>query len=101
MPEPDGGGLGGVVSATAFVLIPYQGKRQVAEWGAMRVTWPGWLFPAMLSAVVACGVTPGGAVAAVPAVPVICWTDLSAAFLCCFAKELRWFRPGGRAGRSR
>ena len=101
MPAPDGRGLGGVVSATAPVLTPCQGKQQVAEWGAMCVTWPGWLFPAMLSAVVACWATPGGAVAAVPAVPVICCTDVSAAFLCCFAKELRWFRPDGKAGRSR
>jgi len=48
----------------------------VAEWSVMRVTWPSWLFPAMLSAVGGGWSTMGAPAEAGLAVPVIYCTDL-------------------------
>jgi hypothetical protein len=48
----------------------------VAEWSAMRITWPGWLFSAMLFAVVGGRPTLGAPADAGRIVPVIYCTDL-------------------------
>ena len=53
-----------------------QANQQVAEWGVMRVTWPGWLFAAMSFAVVVGWATMGVPAEAAGAVPVIYCTDL-------------------------
>jgi hypothetical protein len=48
----------------------------MAEWGAMRVKWPGWLFAAMLFAVGGSWATTGAPSGAGHPVPVIYCTDL-------------------------
>ncbi len=48
----------------------------MAEWGVMRVTWPSWLFAAMVVGLAGCGDIMGAPAAAGRAVPVIYCTDL-------------------------
>ena len=59
-----------------FLQTACQGKQPVAEWGVMRVTRPGWLFPAMWLAVAGCWAAMGAPAEAGRAVPVVCCTDL-------------------------
>jgi hypothetical protein len=53
-----------------------QGNWQVAQWGVMRVTWPGWLLAAVLFALVGGWAAMGASAESGRSVPVIYCTDL-------------------------